>query len=220
MHAEDIDLTRATGRGPAVFRSFLKFAQSGGVVYGAKSNQNADRFVDIVRQQLVSRGYQVETNVGVAGVYVDLAVVDPNDPSRFLVGIEVDGSDYRGARTARDRDRLREHVLEGQGWKLVRIWAMEWFQRPTDQLNRLVEAIEAARRPSREKKPSVTEEVFVIERHPAGGDPFGDIVSGVSTEGTTGKKPAETSATGEFISSVAKVLIKAAAEELIGKKKK
>ena len=82
MHTEDIDLSRATGRGPAVFREYLRFAQMGAPTDSTKTSVGHDRFVDVLKRQLTERGYTVQTQVGVAGLFVDLAVVDPDNANR------------------------------------------------------------------------------------------------------------------------------------------
>src|SRR3546814_6966871 len=64
---------------------------------------------------------------------------------RYLLGIECDGASYHSARSARDRDRLRQSVLESHGWTIHRVWSTDWFQRPNEQLERIVERIEAAK---------------------------------------------------------------------------
>ena len=79
---------------------------------------------------LQAAGHRVEAQVGSAGFYVDLAIVDPGKPQRFLLGIECDGAQYHSSRTARDRDRLRQAVLEEHGWIIHRIWSTDWFLEP------------------------------------------------------------------------------------------
>ena len=69
---------------------------------------------------------------------------DPRQPGRYLLGIECDGAAYQASRSARDRDRLRQAVLEGMGWNIQRLWSTDWFQRPDQQLRRLQEAIQRA----------------------------------------------------------------------------
>jgi hypothetical protein len=183
LRADDIDLNRATGRGPAVLRAFLEFAQSGGETGRATGQVSHDLFVETIRKQLAARRYEVHTNVGVAGIFVDLAVVDPDDQSHFILGIEVDGPSFRKAKTARDRERLRESVLRGQGWNLQYVRAVEWFHRPQEQLNRLVTAIQASREQHSRDEPgpaaevSLATEVFVIDRHEANGDPLATTAS-------------------------------------------
>jgi hypothetical protein len=83
--------------------------------------------------------------VGSQGFSLDLAIVDPEHPGRYLLGIECDGAAYHSARSARDRDRLRQQVLEGIGWRIHRIWSTDWFRNPERELKRVVEAIEKAK---------------------------------------------------------------------------
>jgi very-short-patch-repair endonuclease len=97
-----------------------------------------------VCRALRDRGWTVHAQVGCAGFAIDLAVVDPNQPGRYLLGIECDGATYHSSPTARDRDRLRQEVLERLGWKIQRIWSADWFRRRDqiiqdlhDQLTRL-----------------------------------------------------------------------------------
>ena len=72
----------------------------------------------------------MHAQVGCAGFAIDLAVVDPRTPGRYLLGIECDGATYHSSPTARDRDRLRQAVLESLGWTIQRIWSTDWFHRP------------------------------------------------------------------------------------------
>jgi very-short-patch-repair endonuclease len=84
----------------------------------------------------------VHPQVGLAGFFIDLAVVDPTNPACYLLGIECDGANYHALRSARDRDRLRQQVLEDRGWTIHRIWSTDWFNRPEEQLRRVVGVIE------------------------------------------------------------------------------
>jgi hypothetical protein len=47
----------------------------------------------------------------------------PDDPGRYFLGIECDGPTYGNAATARDRDKLRQGILEGLGWNIQHIWS-------------------------------------------------------------------------------------------------
>lgn len=143
---EDIDLERARGLGPIAFKLFLHFARTGRLALApAKPDESKSVFEVQVAGELEKRGYQVHPRVGIAGFFIDLAVADPEQPGRYLLGIEFDGPSYQSARSARDRDRLRRAVLEDHGWILHRIWSIDWFQRPQEQIDRLIVAIEAAR---------------------------------------------------------------------------
>ncbi|MEZ5944624.1 MAG: DUF4011 domain-containing protein [Planctomycetaceae bacterium] len=142
MQPEDLDLRRTSSRGTAVFRAFLEYARDGGAPTATEHHSKSDTLAECVSRALHEHGYQTEGNVGIAGVFVDLAVVDPSQPDRYLLGIEFDGTSYRSARSARDRDRTRAAVLKLQGWELHRIWSVDWFHRPQEQLERLVMRLE------------------------------------------------------------------------------
>ena len=142
----DIDLERAPARGVAALKMFLIFAETGRFGDGQTSQSDRDDlFEDEVARQLRAAGYDVRTRIGASGFRVDLAVADPAVPGRFLLGIECDGQQYRASRSARDRDRLRQQVLEAHGWILHRIWSADWYLRPKAELKRLEAAITAAR---------------------------------------------------------------------------
>ncbi len=98
-----------------------------------------------VAARLTALGYGVKGQIGTAGFFVDLAVVDREKPGRFVLGIECDGAQYHSSRSARDRDRLRQNVLEAHGWVLHRIWSTDWFLRPIEEMEKVVRAIESAR---------------------------------------------------------------------------
>ena len=222
LRAEDIDLKRATGRGPAVFREYLRFAQSGAQVDGASGGQSTDRLVNVLQAQLAEKGYDVQTHVGIAGVFVDLAVVDPDNADRYLLGIDVDGESYRASRSARDRDRTRQAVLGSQGWAMHRIWSLEWFKRPTEELNNVIDAIEKARKGRSDSMARAPAREFQIQRQTGGPDPLSTSVGNLqavpdrvdapeSADGSSGKEgTAEKSFTSEIFGSVLKAGLAAA----------
>ncbi|MGJ7038880.1 very-short-patch-repair endonuclease [Shinella sp. BE166] len=169
---EDIDLERGKGKGIFAFKLFLHFARTGRLAMAARADRSMDSvFEEQVMAALQERGYQVHPQVGIAGFFIDLAIADENVPGRYLLGIECDGASYHDARSARDRDRLRQAVLEDHGWNIHRIWSTDWFQRPRAELERLVDAIEKAKADAiaggetvvRAKR-AVNVEVITIER--------------------------------------------------------
>ncbi len=153
LRADDIDLQRTQARGAAALKTFLAYAENGLLETDAPSAPDASSvrgtlggagLEEQVANVIRSRGYDVEREVGVAGFFIDLAVIDPRKPDRYLLGVECDGAAYHSARWARDRDRLRQEVLTGHGWRLHRIWSTEWFHSPEEQARRLLAAIEDA----------------------------------------------------------------------------
>ncbi len=101
-------------------------------------------FEEDVLQVLRGMGYDVEPQVGSAGYRIDMAVRHPGRAGEYVLGIECDGTAYHSAKAARDRDRLRQQVLEGLGWRLHRIWGLSWVRDRKGQIERLRTAIDAA----------------------------------------------------------------------------
>lgn len=98
-------------------------------------------FEEEVYNALVAKGYIVRTQVGASTYRIDLAIVDPNNPSRYLLGIECDGAMYHSSKTARERDVMRQRFLEKRGWTIERIWSRNWWKRPQDEVARIEEKI-------------------------------------------------------------------------------
>ncbi len=141
----DLDLRRSRARGVEALKTFLEYAQTGNIDLPEITGRAADSpFEEAVADRLRARGHDVTHQVGSAGFFIDLAVVDPGQRGRYLLGIECDGASYHSARSARDRDRLRQQVLEGLGWKIHRIWSTDWFRDPERELGRVEEALQAA----------------------------------------------------------------------------
>jgi very-short-patch-repair endonuclease len=131
--------------GTRMLRDFLYFVETGKFAAGQVTGYEFDSpFEEAVALAITRAGYDVQPQVGVSGFRIDLGVLDPRQPGRFILGIECDGAIYHSARCARDRDRLRQEVLERQGWRLYRIWSTDWFSNPEREAKRLIEAIEAA----------------------------------------------------------------------------
>ena len=97
-----------------------------------------DALAASLAQALEREGWKVVPDVGASSFKVDLAVVDPDCPDRYLAGILLDGASYRAARTTRDRDIARDEMLEGLGWRIAHVWAIDClggFDRVVRSLN-------------------------------------------------------------------------------------
>jgi very-short-patch-repair endonuclease len=143
--------------GVRAFKVFLNYAETGLLELSETEDFESDPpFEEAVRLELDKRGHTVRQQVGSAGFRVDLAIVDPESPGRYLLGVECDGATYNSAHSARDRDRLREEVLKRLGWRLHRIWSADWLSDPEREILRLESAIENAQRaPEVDDKPEV-----------------------------------------------------------------
>ncbi|GGK22763.1 DUF3320 domain-containing protein [Salinarimonas ramus] len=174
----DIDLGRARGRGPDALKRFLAFAETG--VLDAASATGLDPesgFEEDVARAVGAMGYVADPQVGHAGFRIDLAVRHPARPGRWMLAVECDGAAYHGALWARERDRLRQEILEGMGWRFHRIWGTDWYYRREAELARLRAALESAEaerapmlKPVLEIDGVIQEEAFAPP--PAIGEPY------------------------------------------------
>ena len=132
MSSGDISVSSNSRKGVQALHDFLFYLESGQLpLTGEAVGKPPDSDFEIaVMKALGEKGYDCDPQVGAAGYFIDLGVKDPGNPGRYLMGIECDGATYHSAKSARDRDRLRQSVLEGLNWKIRRIWSTDWFKNP------------------------------------------------------------------------------------------
>ena len=147
MHGDEINAAATTSRGAQLLREFLLYAERGRLesTIASLAAETESPFERDVLRELTQRGLTVVPQVGVSGYRIDLGVLDDAAPGRFLCGIECDGVAYHSSETARDRDRLRQQVLEARGWTIHRVWSTDWFKDRPGQIERLLRLIEEAR---------------------------------------------------------------------------
>jgi very-short-patch-repair endonuclease/DNA polymerase III delta prime subunit len=173
-----LQTTATTPFGVRALKNFLTFAESGNLQRHHETGRSADSpFEKQVLAAITAMGYEVEPQVGSAGFFIDLAVRDPGKPGRYALAVECDGASYHSSASARDRDRLRQDVLEGLGWRFHRIWSTDWFRNQRAEIERLQAAIEAALRalqahgngaaPSIRKPAAKTEALITRQAPPA-----------------------------------------------------
>lgn len=143
---EQIDLSRVRASGVRDLKHYLEYAIRGPRALAEQSlptgREPDSPFEAQVINMLREHGWTVHPQVGVSGYRIDIGVVDPRSPGRYLLGVECDGRSYHSGATARDRDRLRQHVLEGLGWELHRIWSTDWWLDPEGPSRRLLARLE------------------------------------------------------------------------------
>ncbi len=141
LRPEDIVVDGTTPDGTKVLREYLEYARSGSLptIEGPQGEPESD-FEIAVMQMLESHGYAVTPQLGVAGFRIDLAVNHPDIRGCFLAAIECDGATYHSAQSVRDRDRIRQEILESMGWRnrIWRIWSTDWFRSPQRESEKLI----------------------------------------------------------------------------------
>ena len=151
LRADQIDLARTRARGVSDLKNFLEYAERGPSAIAEATHYNPDAefdspFEKSVYDVLVGRGWEVHQQIGCARYRIDLAVVNPEAPGHYLLGVECDGATYHSAKVARDRDKLREGILNDLGWTLHRIWSTDWFTNPEQEVRKLEAALEDSMR--------------------------------------------------------------------------
>lgn len=148
-----VDLNRTSARAVRDLKHFIEFANRGPralaeAVQGSVGTYDSP-FEEAVAEGLRRRGWQVVPQIGVSRFRIDLGIVHPDYPGDYLLGVECDGATYHSAATARDRDKVRSAILQGLGWKLLRVWSADWWIDKEGALERLHVAIEAVLQISR-----------------------------------------------------------------------
>ncbi|VTR97691.1 DUF3320 domain-containing protein [Tuwongella immobilis] len=202
-----IDLEGAQSEGVRQLRRYLDFAERGIPLNAPDRStpQGAARLTaalpmssgessshgaiwDEISEAIQRWGFEAIREVGTSSGRVDLAVRDPKSPNRWLLGLLGDGPRYRDAATARDRDRLRPDILAGLGWRLYRIWTLDWLTQRQRELDRLRQAIEQARaadrrqtkRAARKPESSRAAESTVVVGHANANGGSGNGIGGAS----------------------------------------
>ena len=140
--SRNLNLDENSSFGLRSLKVFLEFAESGRLTPPAYKNGDFESpFEEIIYDFLVENACEVHRQIGCAGYRLDLAIPDPGNPGRYVLGIECDGASYHLFHVARDRDRLRQQVLEGLGWKIYRVWSTDWYLHPKESKEKLLEAV-------------------------------------------------------------------------------
>ncbi len=148
MHYSDIDLQRSSADGTRLLREYLDYAENGStalertIITNPFDQYDSDFELEVC-EFLRDNGFSVDTQVGCSGFKIDLGLKRP-DSSDYVLAIECDGASYHSSKNARDRDRLRQEILESMGWKFYRIWSTDWFRNKSVEQDRLLNAAAAA----------------------------------------------------------------------------
>ncbi|MBR1725017.1 MAG: DUF3320 domain-containing protein, partial [Ruminococcus sp.] len=159
LRPEQIDLSRSRADGVAELRAFLEFAAKGKqslAVNSAAVKAQEDSFAAAVAKELEARGYNTDLSVGCSGYRVDAAIVDPDAPDRYLLGIICGGKSLLEESSARDRFIGQPSVLRGLGWKLVSVNALDWLNDRERVIAKITAAADKALQENREP-PAQTE---------------------------------------------------------------
>lgn len=140
LEPEQYSVENSKNIGPKLFKEYLRFAraisnkhkeEANAIIYSKEKSIKETKFDSPFEEQvyteLVKLGWDVETQVGVRGYRIDLAVYD-SELGRYIAGIECDGATYHSSKNAKERDVSRQKFLESRGWKILRVWSRDWWK--------------------------------------------------------------------------------------------
>ena len=189
IRAEQIDLNRTHSVGVQDLKAFLDYAERGSIALPSRDEGSLgpaeNPFEEAVADALRAKGWEIRTQIGASGFRVDLGVVHPDYAGSYLAGIECDGARYHSSATARDRDKVRQAVLEGLGWTIFRVWSTDWFRHPLVVAERLHDNLELLLEEDREVRATVEDEAAEQTTEaelPGGSDDAAEIVQPVPSE--------------------------------------
>jgi very-short-patch-repair endonuclease len=178
----DLAVDPNANKGVHSLKAFLEYAESGHLSM-TYENDFESEFERSVCECLRGHGFEVHPQVESVGYRIDLAIPHPSESGRYLLGIECDGRKYHSSRVSRERDRLRQQILEQRGWKIIRLWSTDWYWQRLDAEHRLVTAIKNALDEARQDAATRINERLTLVAPP---DPevTRELADEVSSEGT------------------------------------
>lgn len=145
LRSGDVKIVEGSKAGTVATQAYLTYAEGGARFDLADGGEPDSDFEVFVADRLRAAGFEVVHQVGVEKFRIDLGVRHADYPLGFIAGIECDGARYHSGFTVRDRDKIRQGVLEGLGWKIYRVWSTDWFTDPDREATKLVAQVMAWR---------------------------------------------------------------------------
>ncbi|MDE7281087.1 MAG: hypothetical protein K2N36_05045, partial [Ruminiclostridium sp.] len=145
LTADMINLSRTSAEGAAALKAFLEYASGKPLAVSEYAAQRAkgskENVAKAICRELKEMGYDSDLSVGHSEYKIDIGVVDPEDPEKYILGILLDGDSYGSAKTARDREIAQISVLNGLGWEILRVWSMDWWDNRGKEIGRIQDAL-------------------------------------------------------------------------------
>ncbi|WP_066154793.1 DUF4011 domain-containing protein [Aliarcobacter cryaerophilus] len=166
LRSSDIIVSENSSRGVRALKSFLNYLEKGVVAELPEiTNKDFDSEFEVsVYSILKDCGYDCVTQVGVAGYFIDLSVKSIKNPDDFVLAIECDGATYHSSKSARDRDRLKQDILETLGWEVYRIWSVDWFKNRENEISKLIKAVKDAQLRYQDKFQSISNQTIEVKK--------------------------------------------------------
>jgi len=156
IEPNELSVDSTKNDGPKFLKSYMQYAKAvsqvqkdeiEAVLTNLNESQNTKKqagplqfdspFEEQVYTALTNLGYKVDTQVGMSGYRIDQAIVHPNYPEKYIIGIECDGAMYHSSPSAKERDVYRQRFLETKGWKITRVWSRNWWKNSSTEIEKI-----------------------------------------------------------------------------------
>ena len=142
---DQINLAKTSAEGVAALKAFLSYASGEDVALDEHTSRQLEKVEDGIAKHicdsLKEKGFDAKPNIGNSEYKVDIGILDPSDPEKYILGILLDGNNYISAKTTRDRELAQIGILEALGWNIIRVWTMDWWDNPEKEISRIIKAI-------------------------------------------------------------------------------
>ena len=147
LHAKDIDLRRSNAKGVQGLHRFLDYAENGTLIENAyfQDGQTIEKIITLqIAKKLEEKGLKVNTFVGKSLFKINIAILDPQNEEKYMMGILLDDKIYHAIPTMSDREIVQPSVLKALDWRIKRIWTLDWFERPEHVLDNILDEVKRA----------------------------------------------------------------------------
>ena len=141
MTSSMIDLAKTSSKGVAGLKAFLEFAEKGRTTLAAPSAsvRGGAGIGKFIAEELSSYGYECRYDVGASDFKVDVAVIDPKNRHRFLLGVLCDGTDKF---SVKDRNILQVQTLKRANWNVMRVNCVNYYNNPKREIKRIKDVLD------------------------------------------------------------------------------
>ena len=92
-----------------------------------------------IAAELAGYGYDCRSDVGASDFKVDVAVIDPRNKRRFVLGILCDGPNNF---SVKDRNILQVQTLKRGNWNILRLNTVNYYNNPKRELKRIKDVLD------------------------------------------------------------------------------
>ncbi len=141
MTAPMIDLAKTSSKGVAGLKAFLEFAEKGRTTLAVRSDtvRGGAGIGKYLAAELASYGYDCRVDVGASEFKLDVAVVDPKNKHRFILGILCDGTEKF---SVKDRNILQVQTLKRGNWNVLRVNCVNYYNNPKREIKRIKDVLD------------------------------------------------------------------------------